>query len=58
MRSKSYKNLLQQYIVYESMPAGWKEIQGAQTAPNCYKWIFNGCSLFTDDYRQALLKVS
>ena len=44
--------------IFTSMPDGWKDIKGALTAPNGYKWIFNGCSLFTDDYRQALLKVS
>lgn len=39
-----------------SMPEGWKEIKGATTAPNGYKWIFNGKSVFSKEYKHALLK--
>ena len=38
------------------MPEGWKEINGAMTAPNGYKWIFNGKSVFSKEYKHALLK--
>lgn len=42
----------------ESMPEGWKEINGAMTAPNGYKWIFNGKSIFSKEYEHALLKIA
>ena len=38
------------------MPDGWKEINGAMTAPNGYVWIFNGKSVFSKEYEHALLK--
>ena len=41
-----------------SMPEGWKEIKGATTAPNGYKWIFNGKSIFSKEYEHALLKIA
>ena len=57
MNGKTYRNLLNQVPVYDSMPDGWKEIRGAQTAPNGYVWIWNRKSIFSPEYRQALLKV-
>lgn len=39
------------------MPEGWKEIRGATTAPNGYVWINNHKSVFSEEYRHALLKV-
>ena len=42
----------------DSMPEGWKEINGATTAPNGYKWIFNGKSIFSKEYEHALLKIA
>jgi hypothetical protein len=42
---------------YDAMPPGWKEIRGATTAPSGYVWIWNGKSIFSKEYRHALLKV-
>jgi hypothetical protein len=42
----------------DTMPEGWKEIKGAMTAPNGYIWIFNGKSIFSKEYKQALLKIA
>lgn len=33
--------------VYTNIPKGWKEISGVSTAPQGYKWIYNGESLFS-----------
>ena len=55
---KNYRQLLEQFTVYFVMPDGWKEIIGAQTAPSGYVWIFNGKSIFSSEYRHALLKVN
>lgn len=54
---KTYKRLLESVKVYYQMPTGWKEIIGAQTAPSGYVWIFNGKSIFSNEYQKALLKV-
>ena len=43
---------------YDTMPPGWKEIRGATTAPSGYVWIYNGKSIFTKEYRHALLKIT
>lgn len=42
--------------VYKRKPAGWKETNGATTAPRGYKWIDNGKSHFGGKRRSALLK--
>ena len=42
---------------YDEMPEGWKEVQGATTAPNGYVWIWNCKSIFSKEFRHALLKV-
>lgn len=42
--------------VYKRKPAGWKETNGATTAPRGYKWIDNGKSRFGGKRRSALLK--
>jgi len=44
--------------IYETMPTGWKKLRGATTAPNGYVWIWNGKSVFTKEYRHALLKIN
>jgi hypothetical protein len=41
---------------YDKMPEGWKEVKGASTAPNGYVWIWNRKSIFSKDFRHALLK--
>ena len=43
--------------VYQRKPSGWKDIEGATTAPVGFKWISNGESLFSGKRRSALLKV-
>ena len=43
--------------ILTSMPDGWKDVKGALTDPNGYKWIYNGKPIFGDEYEQALLKV-
>ena len=43
--------------VYDSMPDGWKEIQGATTAPNGYVWIWNRKSIFSKEFKHALLRI-
>ena len=55
---KTYNKLLEQVKVFYQMPNGWKEIFGAKTAPSGYVWIFNGKSIFTSEYQQALLRVN
>lgn len=55
---KMYNRLLESVKVFYQMPTGWKEIRGALTAPSGYVWIFNGKSIFTSEYQQALLKVN
>jgi hypothetical protein len=42
---------------YDEMPDGWRVLHGAMTAPNGYIWIWNGKSVFTKEYRHALLKL-
>ena len=55
--ARNYSQLLDRVPVYDSMPDGWKEIRGAQTAPSGYVWIWNCKSIFSPEYQRALLKV-
>ena len=55
---KTYNKLLESVKVFYQMPNGWKEIWGAQTAPSGYVCIFNGKSILSRKYQQALLKVN
>lgn len=41
--------------LYTSMPAGWRRIIGAMTAPSGSIWICNGKSLFSGERKTALL---
>ena len=41
--------------LYTSMPAGWRRIIGAMTAPSGSMWIYNGKSHFSKERRTALL---
>lgn len=43
--------------IYDTMPDGWMEIRHAQTAPVGYVWICNRMSVFSPEYRHALLKL-
>lgn len=42
--------------ILNKLPNGWRVIEGALTAPIGYKWVNNGKSVFSKEYRQALLK--
>lgn len=53
---KNYR-LFENVKVFYQMPTGWEEISCAQTAPSGYVWIFNCKSIFTREYRHALLRV-
>lgn len=46
-----------QIKILDTIPEGWKVIEGATTAPNGYKWIYNCKSLFDKEYRQAIVKM-
>lgn len=39
------------------MPKGWRKIEGAVNAPCGYIWVCNNKSLFSGEYKQALLKI-
>ena len=41
----------------EEVPQGWKETEGAMTAPNGYKWYDNGESLFGGKYEHGLFPI-
>ncbi len=49
--------LVVKLLVYNLMPEGWKTIFGAMTAPNGFKWICNGKSIFNSEYEKALLRL-
>lgn len=42
---------------FDSLPDGWKYLNGATTAPNGYRWASNGKSRFSAEYRHALVKM-
>lgn len=44
--------------VKTTVPKGWKELEGATTAPNGFKWITNGKSMFGGGFEQALVPAS
>ena len=41
----------------EDVPQGWKETEGATTAPNGYKWYNNGESMFGGKYEHGLFPI-
>lgn len=43
--------------IYKSIPDGWKVREGATTAPNGFVWIWNVKSLFSSEYRAALVPI-
>lgn len=43
--------------ILDSLPKGWKWLDGAVTASNCYRWASNGKSRFSADYCHALVRV-
>lgn len=54
-RIAHFKALGVQFL--DAIPEGWKEIEGASTAPSGYVWIHNCKPLFSDEYEHALLKL-
>lgn len=42
--------------ILNKKPSGWKKIKGATNAPVGYTWCNNGKSLFSGEYKQALVK--
>lgn len=62
MKSNGYIRTLEYWKgrgikVLHSLPEGWKEFKSASTAPNGYKWISNGKSMFGGEFEHALLKL-
>ena len=51
------QRLLRTEKIFSSMPDGWRICHGA-SAPRGYAWINNGKSLFSKEYRHALLKTA
>lgn len=53
-------NDIERIEIYETMPKGWKVLEGATTAPKGYVWIWNVKSLFPKNgeerFRSGLIK--
>lgn len=43
--------------IYDEMPEGWADISHIVSAPSGYHWINNRKSIFTKEYRHALLRI-
>lgn len=41
----------------ETMPRGWRVLQGATTAPHGWRWIHNGGNPFKGESKVALLRI-
>lgn len=46
-------------LIYNEIPKGWEILNGAQTAPKGYAWIWNKKSRFgaSKDFQHGLLKI-
>lgn len=42
--------------ILDSLPKGWKWLDGATTAPLGYRWAWNGKSRFGGEFEHALVK--
>lgn len=40
----------------DTLPNGWKRLEGAKNAPNGYYWASNGKSFFDKSFESALIK--
>lgn len=49
------RQMLETNPVYSEVPKGWREIEGATTAPEGFKWVSNGKSMFGGEREQALV---
>lgn len=52
-----YKKLLEYTPTYDSLPDGWRVMEGATCHPRGYVWICNNKSLFSKERRIGLMKV-
>ena len=43
--------------IYNEMPKGWADISHIVSAPSGYHWINNRVSIFSSEYRHALLRI-
>lgn len=43
--------------IIHTLPLGWKEQYSASPAPEGYKWVSNGKSMFGGEFELALLKI-
>ena len=43
--------------IYDELPEGWADISHIVSAPSGYHWINNRKSIFSDEYRHALLRI-
>ena len=43
--------------IYDELPEGWADISHIVSAPSGYHWINNCKSIFSDEYRHALLRI-
>lgn len=43
--------------ILNELPEGWKFNPRATTAPVGYMWAWNGKSLFSNEYRHAVIKI-
>ena len=44
--------------IYDDLPEGWADICHIVSAPSGYHWINNRKSIFSDEYRHALLRMN
>ena len=47
---------MKEYPIYETLPPGWKVIQGATNHPKGMIWICNGKSMFSKERQIGLMK--
>lgn len=62
MKSNGYIRTLEYWIgrgikILHTLPSGWKELKSACIAPEGYKWVSNGKSMFGGEFKHALLKI-
>ncbi len=50
------KNATYKYKYLDFIPKNWKLLKDATTQPKGYKWYWNGKSLFSKEFKAALIK--
>ena len=53
----NYRNMIPNVPIYDEIPEGWADISDIVSAPSGYHWINNRKSIFSDEYRHALLRI-